>query len=777
MILVEIRPTRGRAKPVPVHPRVTVVDPKGRKPADLAAAIGRALRGEGGDVDVTAEVGGRRQRVTRDLAASAPPAVVVLASELPHPVPADHPGGGDGAGAGGELPGSAGDRASKEAGRDAQAAAEAAIAAAESAVADSRAALQSAETAWSAAERALAEAQREAGSIDVGAARAALEAAEARLEVAEAGAAAARRSLVETREAADREAAEARAADSARRDRIAELEARRRDLIERRDELEGALRDLGDAPDPRVVSDALAALRRLRDVKPKPSPRAARLADRWASVTATLAELPAPPAPPEWLETPALAALVDARRALADAEAGGPSASVDPARVADLERAHAELIEAEQRAMKKGSRLNRRRLEQAEEAERQALQALGLGSYGEFLQNMAPLLDDDGSADEGRVAEARAALADAEAVWEELHGGTVDPAWTAAREEQARIRADAAGIVDDDCPDTEVEARLRSHLEAVVDTGWAEDALRDALAAVGVDPGEDPGEDLEAAAEAWLADAPARHEQVAIFRDQREAVLGALAEAEAEIERLGSQVVRPDGPLDDRPAEERSGALSPTDPFEVLEAALRESEQAEQEARAAVEAARSQIDQEAASRARMAEIEAGGADRRAALDTARARVAQAEAALDAARRAAGEAAADALAAAGGARAPKGRRERGGPAAGRTARRSPEGRPAMGGSPDGGAAGADGGARRSPVVTEAVLLARLAAAVREGSPVVVDGHVLVEQPASARRRLLGLLDRAGDRVQVVVVGGGDLVTWGRSLGNRAAARSL
>src|SRR5581483_2037261 len=121
---------------------------------------------------------------------------------------------------------------------------------------------------------------------------------------------------------------------------------------------------------------------------------------------------------------------------------------------------------------------------------------------------------------------------------------------------------------------------------------------------------------------------------------QREAVLGALAEAEAEIERLGSQVVRPDGPLDDRPAEERSGALSPTDPFEVLEAALRESEQAEQEARAAVEAARSQIDQEAASRARMAEIEAGGADRRAALDTARARVAQAEAALDAARRAA-----------------------------------------------------------------------------------------------------------------------------------------
>ncbi|HEX2850922.1 MAG TPA: hypothetical protein VHN98_10230 [Acidimicrobiales bacterium] len=717
MILVEIRPAKGKAKPIAVHPRVTVIDPHGRKSSDVTASIAKALRGEGGDLDVTAEVDGRRQRVTRDVAACGPRPVVIVAGDVPVPRPA-----------------------ATTAPPDATAEAEAAVALAESAVHDSRASLRAAEAAWTDAESTLMQAHRDADAIDVAAARAALEAAEARLEVASAGAAAARRALVEARETADRDAEERRAADARRRDRIDALDTERSELAARRDDLTKSLAAIGDA-EPQAIEDALSALRRLREVKPKPSSRALALADRWVAVQATLASMPAPPSPPEWLATPALVALQDARRALQEAERGGAAGGYDRAQVAEVEKAHAELLDAEQRAVRKGSRINRRRLEQAEEAERAALHALGVSSYGDFLQDVVPVLE-GGQVDDRRVSEARAALANAEAVWGQLHGGSVDPAWTAAREEVVAVRAEAADLLGADCADDEIEARLRGHVESVVDTGWAEEDLADALRRSGAMVGDD----VEVSAEEWLREAPALRERQGEMQSELGTVESRLAEVDEQLERLRALThfgLDDEESVEGRAAEEQRGGISPNDPFAVLAAALEESEAAEKEAQAAMTEATAQLDREAAERTRIAGLEAGLDERQATVDDARRRVAEAEAALAAAREA-------------------------GAAAARSAEAARE-------------AHAEGEQRRAAtrplVVTEAVLLARLATAAADGAAVVIDGRVITEHPASARRRLLALLDRAGDRVQVVVVGGGDLMAWGRGLGGRAAARTF
>jgi hypothetical protein len=632
---------------------------------------------------------------------------------------------------------------------DGSAEAEAEIAKAEAAVADARAAVDHADRAYRDAQSALLEANR---SLDPDAAAAVAE-AEARLEVAQAGAAAARRTLVQAREAADRTKTE----DDRRRAEAMETVRRfqeERTLIEaQRAEVVARLASSTDPRDARAVEEALAGLRRLQQVKPKPSPRAVELAERWTDVRSRLRELPTPPAPPEWLAAPALVALKEAREALAGAEAGARPVVAEPATIEAVEAAHGEVLESEQRVMRKASRGNKRRLETAQEAERAALGALGVASYGEYLQKVGPRTEGR-TPGEDPVAIARAALADAEAVWEELHGGEVTPEYTAAKEFEATVRLEAIVLLGREVVDIELDIELRGHLEAVVDTGWAEETLADALRRVGIERQDD----LIGPAEAFLATVPMQ-------RAEREAIEAELAEVDARLASVESELTEHQsnaffGEDTAGGATAESAGGDAADPFAELQLALDEAEAAELAATSAVSEARERLEASERATTRVAEFERDSDATRTAVDTARERLAEVERALEAARRASAEAAVSARAAEvkAAAASAKAAQDAAAAAAAASAAAAAE------------AAAATAKPRLS-VEANLWLLARLTASDAD-RPVVVDARAI---PGTGTLRLL---EKAAAARPVVLLGDeGEVSAWAKGLGSRATVRTV
>ena len=289
---------------------------------------------------------------------------------------------------------------------------------------------------------------------------------------------------------AEQETAAARAAFEEevgeRRQRVEELEERRRGLAERRAELEAVLEE----PEPRDVSAVEAALAAYDEqvaAPVEPSPEHTALAARWADAQRRLAEAPSAD-PPAWLLVPAEEALERARQALQHAEQTAGQASMDPDAAARVEEAHRRVLDAEQRMMDRPGMLAKRKVDVAFEAEREALSAVGVKSYNDYLQIMANRDSDDA---EKRIAAARAAVADAEAVWEELHRPLPTPERTAIEAELASMRAEAKGLLGRDVPDEELEPALKGAPEA---TGVAEAlaTLAGAVGAAGGDPSADP---------------------------------------------------------------------------------------------------------------------------------------------------------------------------------------------------------------------------------------------------------------------------------------------
>jgi hypothetical protein len=558
---------------------------------------------------------------------------------------------------------------------------------------------------------------------------------EGQLEAAQAGAAAAKRNLAEAQEA-DRAQSAARAAEDAEataaRDallrRQADLEASRAEVVVR-------MVEAGDPGDPAPVEQALDGLRRLQQVKPKPSTQAAGLADRWAAVVARLAGLPQPPQPPEWLVTPALAALHEAREALAEAESGPGQIVIDRAKIEALDRAHREALDAEQKAMRKGSRLNRRRLDQAHEQESAALAALGVSSYGEYLQRVAPIAE-GGAPGEDRIEQARAALADAEAVWEELHGGQASPEWTAAKEEQAEIRTAAFALIGREVDDAELDAVLRGHLEIVVDTGWAEQELILVLGRAGAHVAE--GDDLEAIAVAWLEASPAQRELRAALEAELATIDGAMQALEAELAPPATGAAAVEVDVD-------ASAATGVDPISALAAAAAEADAAEQAAEAELAAARDRDAAAGALAARIAAAEGEVEAKRRAVADREAEVAEAEAEL----------------------------------AGVDQRIADT--PAPKATPEPEPARADGAVDLSGVVAmeaELYVLARVAglrAAAAGPLPLLFDANAVAGLAPAAATRMLGLLERAAATVQVVVLGDdGQVGEWAQRLGSNGGA---
>jgi len=764
VILVEIRTSGHHAETAVLHPRVTVLGgleaARRRAWADALAAV---LRGEdaSAEVDVQVDIDGRRERLTPELVRRlglSDPGVSIFAGDLPGArltTPSDADDSKDAGAAldAGDTPDSADAGDAPSPNGDAA-----------PSVATLRAEVAGAETALAGARRALAEAERAAvNDADSGDGATLIDPAEIEqragvlegvLEAARTAAAAARQNLAAAEEA-ERLAADARNAgdevERAERDRrreaLAALEAERTELV-------GRMVEAGDPGDPAPVERALDGLRRLQLVKPKPSTTALRLAQRWDDVIERLAGLPQPPQPPEWLVAPALAALHEAREALVEAEGGSSVAAVDPDKIATLERVHGEVLDAEQKAMRKGSRINRRRLDQAHEQEAGALAALGVNSYGEYLQRIAPRADGTSSAND-RVQKARAALADAEAVWEELHGGQASPEWTAVKEEQAEVRADAHALLGREVDDAQLSELLRSHLETVVDTGWAEQALVDAMTGVGA--GVADGEDLQGAAERWLAESPAKREARAALQGELQSLDVKIESAEAAIAEV--VVEQDNADQSDAPAE--PSALDPE--LAALRRAATEAAEAERKAEAELSAARAHLESARAVAERQAEASLGAQVRRAAVDSAQAEVVAAEERL-AGIRAAAEAAEH--------------------TAERAAAAEEAARLRAADAERIAAARDDDGVDLSSVVAmeaELFVLARVAAlrsAPGGPLPLVFDARAaLAGLPGPAAARMLGLLERTSATVQVVVLGeDGSVGEWARTLGDSAAVRA-
>lgn len=366
-------------------------------------------------------------------------------------------------------------------------------------------------------------------------------------------------------------------------ERHAEVEARRAEVVR---ELAEAERLNSDA-----VADALAAYRRLQSVKPRPSQRAAMLAERWAAYRARQAgEAVAVEPPPEYLIAPAQAALDAARAAVEEAErAGEVHVDIDAAAVESLERAHRKVLEAEQRTDQRPSRLNRRRLEGAEQAEREALVRLGAADYDDYLRRIVPAVRAGGVT--RNLEAAREALADAEAVWEELHGGVPPMSDEDLAETLAAIREEAVEVLGHDPGDDALEASLQSHVENVVDVAWARDELIEALAGVGIKATDD----LEAVAEDWLSGAPQRRARVRELEATLAEIEAELADASprmrrpaAEDDNASGQPQAQEEPTEQNVAVERARAEVETRELRLAEARAAQSEATERMARAEV---------------------------------------------------------------------------------------------------------------------------------------------------------------------------------------------
>lgn len=738
MILVEIRPRGGTKQTIELHPAVTVLgglDAAARR--TWATDLARALQGEtAASLDLEVELDGRRQTLSPELVRTlglgeASTAVTVFAADLPGAVVVE---------------------AARPTSPEAPPAED--LTALEAEVAGEDARVQRLAAALAEAKRAATSAADEvttAGRHGDREAAADLRAAEARLGTTRAAAASAREQL----DAAEQVARSDADAESARSDevrsRVDRLQRELATLEAERAEIVARMVEAGDPGDPAPVEQALAGLRRLKSVKPKPSAKAVELADRWVEAREKLAALPQPPQPPEWLVTPALAALQEAREALVEAESGARPVAVDPEKIEALDRAHRDVLDAEQRAMKKGSRLNRRRLDAAHEAEQAALSALGVKSYGEYLQRIAPAIEPTGSG-EDRVAAARAALADAEAVWEELHGGQASPEWTAAKEHQASVRAEALAILGNDVDDDAIEERLRNHLEAVVDTEWAETALATALRQAGAPVPN--GGDLEAEAERWLADAPALSEARRALEQELSDLDGRLSATEEQLaEQRADAFFADDGSGD---AAAPTPAPPTTGPLAALRRALHEAEAAQAEAQDAVTAASERVAANEAQQAHRAELEAVADARRADVDRLQRELTEAETTLAATRERVRSASGD------------------------------RGKPAKAGKgqPTDGSAATGAGVDLSAVVgmeAEAYLLARVAAlrgATGGPLPLVLDGDAVAGLSDGAARRVFRLLGRLAGSMQVVVLGDDEsIATWAGGLGDQASVRHV
>src|SRR5207248_1046594 len=174
------------------------------------------------------------------------------------------------------------------------------------------------------------------------------------------------------------------------------------------------------------VREALAELRRVEALLPRPVDEALALADAWTALQERRAQVPPPRVAPTSLVEAALETLEAARIEHTLAHEMARLDDLTPEDARDIEAAHAAVVEAGEKVenSRRPRPLARRRLEAVRAAEQGLLERLGLSSYHAYLLRTAPGLSTP--VRQERADRADAALADAEAVWEELHAPAAD---------------------------------------------------------------------------------------------------------------------------------------------------------------------------------------------------------------------------------------------------------------------------------------------------------------------------------------------------------------
>jgi hypothetical protein len=304
------------------------------------------------------------------------------------------------------------------------------------------------------------------------------------------------------------------------------------------------------------VSTALEHLREQHEGALVPSPEAQELAEQLAEVEADLAATSG-----VGVTSGGLAAgrqrLDDARHRLLEAEQAVRNPELPRNVVDQLELAHADVLEALEKADGRfaGSRAQRR-VESARAAEQAVLDQLGFGSYSDYmmgysLQNVDPVK-------EAALDAARDELSAAEDAWRLLQAETEAELARAERMERRRLLLDEARVLlGRPVPTGEVVAELRAHRVPAVVPPHLVDALRHTLEQAGVAVGDEEldREDLILLAEAWVEEAVG---SVAREQEVRREVLALMEERDAAMAAVEAEAAAAAGPP---PEEEREARL------------------------------------------------------------------------------------------------------------------------------------------------------------------------------------------------------------------------
>ncbi len=338
------------------------------------------------------------------------------------------------------------------------------------------------------------------------------------------------------------EVAAERAEEAAQGDAPSEAPADRLERVQQGiDELEKQLAVFGPA-DIQAVGDALDRVRAAETRELVPSPEAQALADQLAAVESELRAAPSAAGSSEALAG-VRSRLDDARHALLVAEQAVRNPELDRALVDRLEHAHADLLDAIDRANSRlGGARAQRRVEKLRDAEVAILDELGFTSYSDYMMGYSLLHVDPEK--EAALDAARNELADAEDAWEALEAETESELARAELVERRRLLLEQAGslVAPAALSENAIEHLRTLRVEAQPGVDVA-DALRQALDAAGVALGDEDidRDDLLLVGEAWLAeaaDATIREEEV--WADLKVLAVeraGALADVEAEAAR------------------------------------------------------------------------------------------------------------------------------------------------------------------------------------------------------------------------------------------------
>jgi hypothetical protein len=338
----------------------------------------------------------------------------------------------------------------------------------------------------------LAAAQEHLAELEAEAARVAAEEARA-AEAAEAAA-------VGHEAAADDEASRTGFTGSAE-----ELAASIDELRRRRTEVAAAL-VAAEAGDRYVVEVAIAELRAAPPTELVPSSDAVALADEWQRIDHQLDALSG--AGNSGADAAAARQRLEAARAgLIDAEQAVRPPELDRTSVEELEQAHAEVLDAQDKVDSRfGGKRAQRRLDELRVAEQAVLDRIGFNTYADFMMGTS-IFHVDADAEHNLEA-ARVRLAEAEDAWAALEAD-VDAELTRAQllERRRELREKARVMLGDD-PGEDVVGALRRHrvVAAAIDDRAMH--LQEALLRAGLALGDEllSADELNTLAEVWLAE-------------------------------------------------------------------------------------------------------------------------------------------------------------------------------------------------------------------------------------------------------------------------------